>query len=92
MGTWVWITLGALAVLLLASSGKQKTGSGSGRNDRRIDHLHYIDPDEYECPKCGARFRKNVMTCPKCGVKFTGTAENDDAFIEEMVLWDDDDE
>ena len=94
MGTWFWIVLAVLAVLLLSSSGKRKKNgnSGSGENGRRVEHLHYIDPDEYECPKCGARFTENVMTCPKCGAKFTGTAENDDAFIEEMELWDDDDD
>lgn len=96
MGTGVWIALGLMALVLLAVSGKSKKSAGSGtdgagKNDKRIDHLHYIDLDEYECPKCGAKFRKNVMTCPKCGTRFSGTVENEDAFVEEMVLWDDDD-
>ena len=96
MGTWIWIVLGLVALAALASSGKSKMNAGggpagAGKTDRRIDHLHYIDLDEYECPKCGARFRKNVMVCPKCGAGFSGTVEDEDEFIEEMVLWDEDD-
>ena len=94
MGTWGWIVLGVLAVLLLSSSGKQKTKpeSETGKSSKRIDHLHYIDPDEYECPKCGARFRENAMACPECGEKFSGKTEDEDEFIEEMELWNNDDE
>ena len=94
MGAWGWIVLGVLAFLVLASSGKQRAGKDGrgGNKDKRIDHLHYYDPDEYECPKCGARFSKNVMTCPKCGMKFTGSAEDDEPFEEEMELWGDDTE
>lgn len=95
MGTGVWIALGLLALVLFASSGNSKKNAGgsagAGEKDKRIDHLHYIDLDEYECPKCGARFRKNVMVCPKCGAKFSGTVKDEDEFIEEMVLWDEDD-
>ena len=91
MGTGVWIAQGLMALVLLMSSGKsKKSAGGAGKNDKRVDHLHYIDLDEYECPKCGARFRKNVMLCPKCGARFSGTVEDEDAFIEEMVLWDED--
>ena len=32
------------------------------------------------------------MICPKCGAKFTGTREDDGEFIEEMELWDGDEE
>ena len=97
METGIWIALGLLTVVLLVSCGKSKTSAGGGsagvgKNNKRIDHLHYIDLDEYECPKCGARFRKNVMVCPKCGAKFSGTVEDEDEFIEEMVLWDEDEE
>ena len=89
MGTGVWIALGLMALVLLASSGKSKTNTGkrsasAGKNDKRIDHLHYTELDEYECPKCGARFRKNVMVCPKCGASFTGTTENMEAYDEEL--------
>ena len=91
MGTWFWVVLGILAVLLLAGAGNsQKKKGGGSADNRRIDHLHYIDLDEYECPKCGAMFRKNVMVCPKCGAKFSGTKEDDDAFTEEMEIWEDD--
>ena len=95
MGTGFWIILGLLAVLLLASSGKQKKNAGGGsagaeKTDKRIDHLHYIDQDEYECPKCGARFRKNIMVCPKCGARFSGRVENmaeyDDELEEELEM------
>ena len=93
MGAGFWIVIGLLAVLLL-SSGNKKTGksSSSRKNDKRIDHLHYMDLDEYQCPNCKARFRKNVMTCPKCGMQFTGTVTDDEEFIEEMEVWEEDDE
>ena len=94
MGTWGWIALGVLAFLVLASSGKQKpkTAGRAEKNSERIDHLHYYDPDEYECPKCGARFTENVMTCPKCGTKFTGNVEDDEPYEEEYEMWDGDDD
>ena len=94
MGTWGWIALGVLAFLVLASSGKQKptTAGRAEKNSERIDHLHYYDPDEYECPKCGARFTENVMTCPKCGMKFTGSVEDDEPYEEEYEMWDGDDD
>ena len=90
MGVWIWIVLGILAVFLLGSKSKPSGGKTSGK-PTRIDHLHYIDLDEYECSACGYKFGRKSMTCPKCGVRFAGTQENDDEFIEEMVLWDDDD-
>ncbi len=95
MGIWFWVALGGLAYILIACAGiSQKKGGGSaaGKDTRRIDHLHYLDLDEYECPKCGARFTKNVMVCPKCGARFSGRKEDDEAFIEEMEIWDDDDD
>ena len=74
-------------------SGGKRNGrrSGSFGGPVRIDHLHYIDADEYECSVCGAKFRKNSMSCPKCGARFQETRVDDDEFIGEMVLWDDDD-
>ena len=96
MGTWFWIVLAVLAVLLLSSSGKRKkNGNGSsGEDGRRVGHLHYIDPDEYECPVCHATFKRNVMVCPQCGTRFTGTREDmtayDDELEEELEMdeWD----
>ena len=41
METGVWIALGLLALVVLASSGKPKKGAGTKQNDKRIDHLHY---------------------------------------------------
>ena len=82
-----------MVLLGLLSGGTKRTGrSGKSGAPERIDHLHYIDADEYECSVCGAKFRKNSMSCPKCGARFRGTREDDDEFIEEMVLWDDDDD
>lgn len=58
----------------------------------RIDHPHYFEEDDHECFVCGTRFWGKGMTCPKCGAKFTGTREDDGEFIEEMELWDDEDD
>lgn len=90
--SWIWWIIGGAVLLGLLSGGnKNSRRSGSSGGPVRIDHPHYIDVDEYECSRCGAKFRKNSMTCPKCGARFRGTKEDDDEFIEEMVLWDDDD-
>ena len=83
--SWIWWIVGGAVLLGLLSGGNKNSGPV------RIDHLHYIDVDEYECSRCGAKFRKNSMTCPKCGARFRGTKDDDDEFIEEMVLFDDDD-
>lgn len=78
-------------MLGLFSEGEKNTRRSKISGGRiRIDHLHYIDVDEYECSVCGAKSRKNSMSCPKCGARFLGTKEDDDEFIEEMILWDDD--
>lgn len=58
----------------------------------RIDRMHYYDPDDHECSVYGARFEGKSMVCPRCGARFTGTKDEDDEFVEEMVLWEDDDE
>ena len=89
--TALWIFfIGSAFLVILAVSGNQKPAQNKGQNTTRIDHPHYIDLDDHQCPKCGARFRENVMACPKCGARFTGTKEDDEEFIEEMELWDDD--
>lgn len=74
----------------LFSGNQNSRRSGSSGGPVRIDHLHYIDADEYECSVCGAKFRKNSMSCPNCGARFRGTEEDDDEFIGEMVFFDDD--
>ena len=84
-----------LLLIFAAGSGKkqpkQKNGTaGTGKAVPRIDRPHYIDLDDHECPKCGARFRENVTVCHRCGAKLSGTTEDEDEFVEEMVLWDDD--
>ena len=92
MSIAVWIVIG-LVILAACAAGSGKGGkrSGSRGEPTRIDHPHYYDPDDSECSVCGARFRKKGMVCPKCGARFSGTKEDDDEFIEEMVIWDDDD-
>ncbi len=88
------IIIAIVFLLLCSSNGRGKNGKQSGTLGRptRIDHLHYFDADDHECSVCGARFRGKSMTCPKCGARFTGTKEDDGEFIEEMELWDDDDD
>lgn len=88
MSTVFWIAIGAVILAVLAGSGKKNTGSKG--KPTRIDHPHYFEEDDHECSVCGARFRGKGMTCPKCGAKFTGTKEDDGEFIEEMELWDGD--
>ena len=92
MSTAVWIVIGLVILIACAgSSGKGGKRSGSRGKPTRIDHPHYFDEDDHECSVCGARFRGKGMVCPKCGARFTGTKEDDGEFIEEMVIWDDDD-
>ena len=86
----LWIAIGLVVFTVLADSGKKDTGSSG--TPTRIDHLHYFDDDDHECSVCGTRFRGKGMTCPKCGAKFTGTREDDGEFIEEMELWDGDED
>ena len=97
MGSGFWIILGILAILLLATGKTKSSQNNSGRTEnstRRIDRPHYIDRDEYECPRCHARFTRNVMVCPNCGTRFTGTREDmtayDDELEEELEMdeWD----
>ena len=51
MGTGFWIILAVLAVLLLATGKTKNNGKSQGGTKgtaSRIDHRHYLDPDEYE--------------------------------------------
>ena len=85
-----WLAI--VGVILAAVVGSGKKSTGSREKPTRIDHPHYFEEDEHECSVCGARFRGKSMTCPKCGAKFTGTKEDDEEFIEEMELWDGDED
>ena len=87
----VWIAIGLVLVLVCAGAGKGKRPASRGK-PVRIDHPHCFDEDDHECSVCGARFRGKGMVCPGCGAKFTGTREDDGEFVEEMVLWDDEDD
>ena len=92
MPVWVWIILGVVLLALLSGNkGKGGRGSSAAR-PFRIDHPHYMDPDDCECSRCGARFPEEQMECPVCGARF-GTATTDDGeFMEEMEIWDGDDD
>ena len=74
--------------MLLLATGKTKNNGksqgGTKNTASRIDHRHYLDPDEYECPRCGAKFRSNTMQCPNCGTRFTGTREDMTAYDDEL--------
>ena len=95
-----WIAAGILVLLALCGRKGTNSGKNAGKNpgkgsrDKpvRIDRPHYYDLDDYECSVCGARFRKKSMTCPRCGARFEGTKTDEEAFTEEFVLWDDDDD
>ena len=91
--TALWIILAALVLLGLLSGGNKSRNGAAGKSTR-IDHPHLIDDDDYECPVCGARFEKNVMTCPRCGARFTGKVTDTEEFDEEedeMEAWDEED-
>ena len=86
---FVIILLWICSSLSKEKEGKNATSQGMST---RIDHPHYFEEDDHECSVCGTRFRGKSMTCPKCGAKFTGTREDDGEFMEEMVVWDDEDD
>ena len=88
MSAIFWIVIGVIILAVCSGRGKKTAGR---KELYRIDHPHYIDLDDCECSVCGARFRKKDMVCPNCGTRFQATKEDDDEFIEEMVIWDDDD-
>ncbi len=89
----LWIAVGAV-ILCACFGNKRGRGSGSSDGDRivRIAHPHYVEEDDYECPVCGARFTRNVMTCPACGNHFSGTRIDEEEYDEEEDEWDDWDE
>ena len=94
MSAVFWIVIGMVVLAACSGSGKGKNRktADSGGKAVRIDHMHYSDADDYECSVCGARFRKKGLVCPGCGARFSGTKDDDMEFIEEMEIWDDDDD
>ena len=96
----IGLSIVLLVVLLYVWTGE----TGKGKNGRetkktagspeavRLYIPHYMKEDEYKCSVCKARFWKEYMVCPNCGTKFTGTREDDGEFMEEMVIWDGDEE
>ena len=90
MSIIIWFAIAGAILAAIVGSGKKSTASKG--KPTRIDHPHYFEEDDHECSVCGTRFRGKSMICPKCGTKFTGTREDDGEFMEEMVIWDDDDD
>jgi predicted amidophosphoribosyltransferase len=43
-----------------------------------IKHSHLFDPDEYECSRCGAVFKKKYPACPNCGTSLESEKEEQD--------------
>lgn len=90
MSPVIWILIGVLLLACLGGGkGKKKPEAGG---PVRIDHPHYFDEDDHECSVCGARFTGNGTVCPRCGAKFTGSREDDGEFMEEMELWEGDED
>ncbi len=92
MSPIVWILIGVVILAVCLHGKGNRKDDGSRENPTRIDRMHYYDPDDHECSVCGARFEGKSMVCPKCGARFIGTKDEDDEFVEEMVLWEDDEE
>jgi len=91
MPVWLWVIIG-VAILGALSGGKSSGKKAASGQPFRIDHPHYIDDDDSECSRCGARFKEKVMECPRCGTRF-GTAREDDLeFMEEMEIFDGDED
>ena len=75
-----WVLAGAVLLLALwASVGRKADRSGS-RTERShwIYHPHEITPDDYECSRCHARFRKETAACPRCGAEMKGRTVTDE--------------
>lgn len=54
------------------------------RDSGWIKHSHLFDPDDYECPVCGKRFKNTFSSCPSCGNIITGQSQRtQDDWVEE---------
>ena len=92
MSTALWIVIGLAVLAACAGSGKGSKKASRAGKPFRIDHPHYMSDDESECSVCGARFPERDMVCPRCGARFGTARQDDQEFIEEMELWDGDDD
>ncbi len=53
-----------------------------------IRHSHLFDPDEYECSRCHAIFKKKYPSCPNCGSSLIAEREEQDWVDEaEEISW-----
>lgn len=89
--TLLWITGGALVLVLVASLFSKGNRRPAMHEQPRTRIPHLFEADEYACPDCGTRFGSDQMSCPRCGVRFTGTRDNYDEFDEEedeLAAWD----
>lgn len=87
---WIWIVI-AVLVVLVGCAGGNKGKAGKQAGPYRIDRMHVIDPDDYECSVCHRRFRKDQMACPCCGTRFSGRVEDSEEFDfeeDELESWD----
>ena len=87
MSAVFWIVIGI--VLLAALSGVKKPAAP--KEPYRIDRLHVIDPEDYECSACRRRFQKNQMICPYCGARFTERVKDGEEYDfeeDELAAWD----
>ena len=60
-------------------------------NEKDIQENEVMKKGMKTCKTCGSPIAKNAKVCPKCGARFDGQTEDDNAFIEEMVIFEEDD-
>ena len=48
------------------------------REPHWIKRTHLFGADEYECLRCGKKFREAVGVCPNCGASMKGMEDRQD--------------
>ena len=53
-----------------------------------ILHSHFMDPDEYQCSRCGAKSKRKTSTCPGCGITLR-LVQDDQGWVDEAeeISW-----